>query len=147
MYTQYQQYVLKRLPGITIKVIENSVFKDGFAGVNRNAHYLKYKTYQNTQVIKIGDALLWIKIKNGLIIGDINCREEDFDNMMDEVKKLAFKLGLKQHPIPYQPSNTLSTLFSARYEAVPSFYVLFKDLGAHIPLDKIKFTYADVDTF
>jgi hypothetical protein len=146
IYTQYQQYVLKDYL-VPRKGIENSVFKDGFSGVNRNALYLNYKTYHDTQVIKIGEAFLWIKITNAFIIGDINCREEEFDHVMDEVKKLAIKLGLKSIRFHTSHQTKLSSLFSARYQAVPSFYVLFKDLGARIPLDKIKFTYADVDTF
>ncbi|HEY4194740.1 MAG TPA: GNAT family N-acetyltransferase [Mucilaginibacter sp.] len=145
-YTQYQQYILKDYL-VTRKGIENSVFKDGFAGVNRNALYLNYRTYQDTQVIKIGEAFLWVKISDTFIIGDINCREEEFDHVMDEVKKLATKLGLKSVGFHTSHQTKLSALFSARYQAVPSFYVLFKDLGARIPLDKIKFTYADVDTF
>jgi hypothetical protein len=145
-YTQYQQYILKDYL-VTRKGIENSVFKDGFAGVNRNALYLNYRTYHDTQVIKIGEAFLWVKITNAFIIGDINCREEEFDHVMDEVKKLAIKLGLKSIRFHTSHQTKLSSLFSARYQAVPSFYVLFKDLGARIPLDKIKFTYADVDTF
>jgi hypothetical protein len=145
-YSKYQQYILKDylLPR---EGIDNSVFKDGFAGVNRNALYLKHKGYHDTQVIKIGDAMLWIKIKNGFIIGDINCKEEEFDYVMAEVKKLALKLGLAHIHFHTSHQTKLSALFSSRYHAVPSFYVLFKNLGAHIPLDKIKFTYADVDTF
>ena len=145
-YEKYQQYILKDYL-VERKGIENSVFKDGFAGVNRNAHYINYKTYHDTQVIKIGDSLLWIKIKNGFIIGDISCKDEDFEDMMSEVKILALKLGLKYIQFHTSHQTRLSALFSSRYDAVPSFYVLFKDLGARIPLDKIKFTYADLDTF
>ncbi|HTE00446.1 MAG TPA: GNAT family N-acetyltransferase [Mucilaginibacter sp.] len=146
MYKAYQQQVLKKylLPQ---KGIENSAFKDGFAGVNRNALYLNYKTYHDTFVIRIGDSLLWIKIKHGLIIGDINCREEDFDGMMHELHKIALKLGLTEIQFHTSHQTTLSALFAARYDAVPSFHVLFKEMGGHIPLDKIKFTFADVDTF
>ena len=145
-YEKYQQYILKDYL-VPRQGIENSSFKDGLAGVNRNAHYLNYKTYHDTYVIKIGEATLWVKIRNGLIIGDINCRDDEFDEMMTEVKKLALKLGLKYIQFHTSHQTRLSALFSSRYDAVPSFHVLFKDLGAHIPLDKIKFTYADVDTF
>ena len=146
LYEQYQAYILKNYL-VSRKGIDNSVLKDGFAGINRNAHYLNYKTYHDTHVIKIGEALLWIKIGNALVVGDINCREEEFDNMMDELRKLAFKLGLGNIHFHTSHQTRLSSLFSARYQPTPSFYVLFKDLGANIPLDKIKFTFADVDTF
>jgi hypothetical protein len=147
LYEQYQQFILKDYL-VPKKGIENSVFKDGFAGMNRNALYINYKTYNCcSQVIKIGDALLWIKIKNGLIIGDINCPEGEFETMMIQLKKLALKLGLKQIHFQTSHQTRLSWWFSERYRATPSHYVLFKDLGARIPLDKIKFTYADLDVF
>ena len=146
MYDQYSQYILKDYL-VPRNGIENSVFKDGFAGVNRNALYMKYKTHHETQVIKIGNALLWIKINNGLVIGDISCTDEDFEAMMTGIKKLALKLGLKHIHFHTSHQTRLSGLFSMRYSADPSFYVLFKDLGSRIPLDKIKFTYADIDIF
>ncbi|MBS1530401.1 MAG: GNAT family N-acetyltransferase [Bacteroidetes bacterium] len=146
IYQKYQQQVLKSYL-VNAKGIENSVFRDHFAGVNRNGHYLNYRTYHDTKVIKVGNAYLWIKIRNGLIIGDINCEIEHFDDMMERLYKLAFKLGL--HRIQFHTSHQtqLASLFSERYESIPSYYVLFKDLGSDIPLDKIKFTYADTELF
>ncbi|HVS93562.1 MAG TPA: GNAT family N-acetyltransferase [Mucilaginibacter sp.] len=146
VYKQYQQRVLKKylLPR---KGIENSVFKDGFAGINRNALYLNYKTYHETYVIKLGRAVLWIKLRNNLIIGDMDCRSEDFDDVMHQLKKLAIMLGMKEIHFHTCHQTRLSTMFSERYEMVPSYYLVFKDLGCHIPLDKIKFTFADVDLF
>jgi len=146
MYSKYRTRVLKNYL-VPQKGIENSVFKDDFGGLNRNAHYLNYKAYSDTQVIKIGDALLWVKFKNGLIVGDISCRQEDFGDMMIKVKKLAFKLGLKEIQFHTSHQTTLSDLFSARYEAISSFHVIFKNLGDPIALDRIKFTFADVDIF
>jgi Acetyltransferase (GNAT) domain len=146
LYDRYQKSVLKKYL-VDAKGVENSVLKDNYAGVNRNAHYLNYRTYHDTQVIRIGKALLWIKIRNGLIIGDISCDMEDFDDMMAKLYKLALRLGV--HRIQFHTSHQtrLSTLFAERYEAIPSFYILFKDLGSNIPLEKIKFTFADIDTF
>jgi hypothetical protein len=146
LYQKYQQQVLKKYL-VDEKGIESSVLKDNYAGVNRDTPYLNYRTYHDTQVIRIGEALLWIKIRNGLIIGDISCEMEDFEDMMEKLHKLAFRLGL--HRIQFHTSHQtrLSTLFAERYEAMPSFYILFKDLGSNIPLDKIKFTFADVDIF
>jgi hypothetical protein len=146
MYKKYQQRVLKDYL-VDAKGVENSAFKDNFAGINRNAHYLQYKTYHDTQVIRVGKALLWIKIRNGLIIGDINCEMNDFEDMMEKLYKLAFKLGLQRIQFHTSHQTQISTLFAERYEAMPSFYVLFKNLGSKLPLDKIKFTFADIDIF
>jgi hypothetical protein len=146
IYKRYQQEVLKNYL-VDAAGIQSSVLKDGFGGVNRNAHYLKYRSYHPTQVIKVGNALLWIKIRNGLIIGDIDCEPSDFEDMMEKLYKLAFKLGLQQIQFHTSHQTRLAMLFAERYEAMPSFYVLFKDLGTTIPLDQIKFTFADIDIF
>jgi len=146
LYNTYVQKILKDYL-VDTDGVENSVFKDGFAGINRNLHYLKYRSYHPTQVIRVGNALLWVKIRNGLIIGDINCAPADFDDMMEKLYKLAFKLGLPRIQFHTSHQTQLAALFAERYEAIPSFYVLFKDLGSNIPLDKIKFTFADIDIF
>lgn len=145
-YHRYQQKVLQEYL-VTADGTENSILKDGFAGVNRNAHYLRYRGYHKTYVIQIGASLLWVKIRNGLVIGDIDCKPKDFDDMMEKLQRLAFKLGV--HRILFHTSHQtqLAAMFAERYEAVPSYYVLFKDLGSRIPLDKVKFTYADIDHF
>jgi len=145
-YIRYQQKVLKDYI-VNIDGIENSVLKDGFAGVNRNPHYLKYRSYRNNYVIRVGGALLWVKIRNGLIIGDIDCKPADFDEMMEKLQKIAFKLGV--HRILFHTSHQtqLAAMFAERYESVPSYYVMFKDLGSKLPLDKVKFTFADAEPF
>lgn len=146
LYHRYQEKVLKDYL-IDAHGTENSILKDGFAGVNRNAHYLRYRGYHKTYVIQIGASLLWVKVRNGLVIGDIDCNPKDFDDMMEKLQKLAFRLGV--HRILFHTSHQtqLAAMFAERYEARPSYYVLFKDLGSRIPLDKVKFTYADVDLF
>lgn len=145
-FKQYQQKILDKYL-VQQKGIENSVFKDGFGGVNRNALYMNYKTYHDSYVIRIDKALLWIRIKNNLIIGDMDCQQEDFDEVMRKLKKLAFRLGLAEIHFHTCHQTRLSTLFAERYEAVPSYYVMFKSLGSHIPLDRLKFTFADQDIF
>jgi len=146
MYQKYQQQVLKKYL-VNAKGIENSVFKDDFAGVNRNSHYLNYRGYHDTRVLKLGKAYLWVKIRNGLIIGDVTCEREDFYDMMQQLHKLALKLGV--HRIQFHTSHQthLANLLAEKYESIPSYYVLFKDLSSGIPLDRIKFTYADIELF
>lgn len=146
LYKEYQHQVLKKylLPQ---KGIENSVLSDGFAGINRDEEYLNHKDCHELQVLRIGKALLWVKIKNAFIIGDIICADKDFDDMMHKVHKLASILGLKQVQFQTSPDTTASGLFSKRYHFIPSFHVMFKDLGCNIRPEKIKFTFADIDTF
>lgn len=145
-YQAYTAYVLKKYI-IGQQGLNNSVLCDGLDGVHRTDEYLKYKTYSNTQVIRANQALIWLKISNGLIIGDICLATENFDGVMRKVKRLARKIGVKQILFHASPGTLLHRLFNERYWSVPSFPVIFKDMGSRLPLSRIKFTAADIDTF
>lgn len=145
-YTIYQQNVLKKylLPQ---QGIANSMCNDGYSGVYRDHHYRKYKTYTDTHVIKIDSSTLWIKVSSMLLIGDISVSPNNFKDMMNKLKKLARKMGLKEIHFHVSPGTTLHNLFAADFHPIPSFPVIFKDLAGDAPIDKIKFTSADIDTF
>ena len=127
--------------------IDNSVFVDGYAGVYRDHQYLKYKTYSTTQVIKIGPSTLWVKLSNELVIGDMARLPADFDGVIARLRKLSRKLGLKEIHFHASPGTTLHALFAERFNPIPSFPVIFKDLAGGTVINKIKFTTADIDTF
>jgi hypothetical protein len=146
LYEKYTKLVLHKYL-IAESGLANSVISDGYAGVHRNKQYLQYKMYSSTQVIKIGESKLWIKINNGLLIGDIALAENSFDKLMGKVKKIAGKLGVRQIYFHACKDTRLHNLFAERFNAVPSFPVLFQDFGSGVSLEKIKFTFADIDIF
>jgi GNAT superfamily N-acetyltransferase len=132
---------------VTQQSVGNSVFEDGFAGVCRDDHFRNYKTYTETYTIKISNWALWIKISGVLLIGDISVIPADFDYVLTELKKLARNIGLKEIHFHASPGTTLYGLFAKSFKSIPSFPVIFKDLAGDMPIDKIKFTSADIDTF
>jgi hypothetical protein len=145
-FTNYQQRVLKKYlqpqPGII-----NSVIQDGFAGIVRDGDYWQYKTYAQSYIIKLGNSTLWVKIGRELLIGDILTQPEDFDKMLLLLKKFARKLGISQIQFHTSGLTTLHKLFSERFIPTPSFPVLFQDFEGGLPVERIKFTSADIDTF
>lgn len=144
-YTIYKQKLLKKYI-LTQQAINNSVIADGYAGVYRDNNYRNYKTYTTTHVIKIGSSTSWIKTNNELLIGDIELAGGNFDDLIYQLKKIARKLGIKELHFHASPQTTLHTLFAGRFTPIPSFPVIFLNLNA-IPIEKIKFTAADIDTF
>ena len=146
LHGHYQEHALKKHL-LQQTGIENSVINDGCNGVYRDENYLKYKTYNDTKVIKLGSSTLWIKISNTLLIGDMDLQPDDFDDTMFGLKKLAGKLGIKQIHFHTSPGTTLHGLFAMRFKSIQSFPAIFKILGEDLPLDKFKFTSADIDTF
>ena len=146
-YNRYIKTILKKYI-INQKGIPNSVTKENFAGVYRDAAYLEYKTYSPARVIRIGDSKIWINIKSGFLIGDIEgVDEKNFTEVMNTIKSLAKRLGVKQVQFHCSPGTSLHTLFSLHYKAIPSYPALFQDFGSTIPPEKIKFTLADIDVF
>lgn len=127
--------------------INSSVLDEGFDGLSRNDGYLQNKTYSHTMVISINNAQIWIKINNGLIIGDLSVTPADFTGTINSLIKLAQKLGLQQIQYHTSRDTQVQELFAKHYKAINSFPVIFKDLGSGIRTDGIRFTFADIDIF
>src|SRR6266496_1337813 len=146
LYKKYIQWILNKyfLPE---QGLSNSVIAEGFGGVYRDDRYLKYKTYSETKVIKIGNAKVWIKIQNGFVIGDIEMTGNDFEALISGIKKIAKRVGTANIFFQVSPGTRLHTLFTEKYKPAPSFPIIFLDLGADIPLNKLKFSFADIDIF
>ena len=146
LYSWYTTRVLKKyltpLPGISSSVLTN-----GYDGLLRNQGYLQNKTYSTTRVISINGVDIWIKINNGLLIGDILVTAEKFTLVVNQLVNIARKLGLSRVQFHTSRGTPLHQLFALHYKAVDSFPVIFKDLGSGIPTGKIKFTFADIDIF
>lgn len=141
----FKQTLLKKY-ALPKQGIDNSAITDGYAGIYRDLHYLKYKTYTDTHVLKIGPSIVWVKLDNEMLIGDITLDASDFEELIYHLKKLACKLGIKKINFHTSKGTTLHSLFAGHFAASPSFAVIFLNFE-DIPIEKIKFTSADIDTF
>jgi len=147
IYNYYVKQVIKKYYGPG-KGIANPVLVDGFDGILRNNDYLEYKTYSVTHVIEIDGVAFWIKINNGLIIGDIaGITDYNLKTLMDKLLKIGRRVGVKQIQFHTSPCTKLHTLFIQQYEAIRSFPVILKDLDGGVQADNLKFAFADIDIF
>jgi hypothetical protein len=147
MYGRYTRFVLKKYK-MPYNKISSSVFNENLEGVVRDRNYLRYKTYSNTCVLNIEMVTFWIKISNDLMIGDVTgLTNSNFEKAINQLLSISRKLGIKQIQFQTSPSTQLHRLFDERYQAIPAFPVIFKDLGSGIPNGKMKFTLADIDIF
>lgn len=145
-YKRYKQNILsKYLTGE--KGVANAVRNEGYAGVVRDNSYLEYKTGNEKAVIQVGSSKAWIRVGREMFIGDMEVTEDDFEKLTGILKVIAKRIGTKEIVFITSKHTFLHSVFSKRYKAFPSFPVLFRDLGAGIPLEKIKFTFADIDIF
>jgi hypothetical protein len=127
--------------------VQNSVLNDGCNGIFRDDNYLNYKTYSPTRVIEIDGALFWIKLQNGLQVGDIENVADNFESVLQKLKVLARKLGVTQIYFQASPLTRLHTLLARNYPAVPAFQAGFKNIDGELSPENIKFTLADIDIF
>jgi Acetyltransferase (GNAT) domain len=137
----FGQYTLAQ-PGLG-----NAFLAEGFGGISRDERYLFYRTYSPSRVIRVGAARVWLRVRGGLVIGDLQVGEEDFGTTIEELRDLARRAGLGGISFIVSVGTAVHRQFAAQYTAEPSFPVLFQDLGATIPLEEIRFSYSDIDIF
>jgi Acetyltransferase (GNAT) domain len=146
-YGLWRKHVLSKYQK-EVNGVENSVIREGYAGVMRNKEYKNYKKYNQTFVIEIESVMIWLKDDDVLKIGDIQgITEDNFNKVVEVLRSLTIKLGLKQIHFHCSPGTSLYRFFTGICEPLPSFPVLFQDFGSPVPLEKIKFTFADIDIF
>ena len=146
LYQSYRQRIIgkyKRSEGL----IPNSVINDGFCGLHRNIDYEQTKNYHQRAVLKFEGGTAWCKISDELTIGDLNIVQCEFESLIRELKAMAAKLGIRQMQFHTSTGTSLHALFAAKYQAIPSFPVLFQQFDEQINISNIKFTLADIDIF
>jgi hypothetical protein len=134
-------------PNLPGRRMPNSVIEDGFNGVMRSDRYMAYKTYSDNRVIRIGNAVAWLKAGTDLVVGDLVMAEADPDATFSALRRKAALAGIRRIIFHSSPGTRLHRLLAARYAGGPSFPVLFQHLDPHLSPETIKFTFADIDIF
>ncbi len=146
LYKNYSGWVLEKYlhPKSDFK---NPILDEGFVGIFYDDSYFNYKKFTNNKLLKISGALVWINIKKSLVIGNMVVANNNFKKVITQLKQLAIKLGVTEIQFQVSPETALHKLLSSSYESLPSFKIIVKDFSSGIPLDKIKFSYSDIDIF
>ncbi len=134
----------------TDKKIIGSVFlnKD-VVSTSRNDEFYTYKSFTNNFTISIKGVLFWIKIKNGLLIGDVEVfSEELFHKAFQKLKQIAASNGIGEINIQASPDTQIAKLMQEyAKKSVDSWAVGFKNFTSEFPLEQLKLTLGDLDTF
>ena len=146
IYGKYKNWILHKFKREE-EIIPNSSISEGFVGVCRDSGYKTSKSYYERQVLNIGNALVWCKISNEWVIGDMEVTANDFESVIERMKRIASKLGIRQIQFHASPGTALHSLFASRYKSIPSFPALFQQFDPAVDIKKIKFTFADIDIF
>jgi len=145
--TFYRQLVLRRLLKKNAAGINNSVQNEGYDGLLRNDAYFANKCYNKTFVVGILDWNIWMKVEKQMIIGDVERGAAEFRNVYKQLKKLAAQLGIRQVIFQVTKNSILYKELLTVEKGNDGFAVIFFSLDQRIDINRIKFTFADIDIF
>ncbi|WP_298419137.1 GNAT family N-acetyltransferase [uncultured Kordia sp.] len=133
----------------TQKIIKGSVYTNNeVVSTVRDEAYYAYKSFTGNFTIELDDVLFWIKIKNGLMIGDIETpSEEKFHIAFEKLKKIAQNNGIGEINIQASPNTLIYNLMQRYQTPLDSWVVGFKNFNSDFPLEHLKLTLGDLDTF
>jgi hypothetical protein len=148
LHTKWCHFVLNRMKKGT--PFKSSCLASEIPVVDHSAEFFNYKTYGENYLIQLKGINVWLKLADRfLIIGDIDkCSETDFKSTIKSLKKIAFNMGLP-HLRFHTSSNTWGESMFIK-QGVPmevKYPVGGINFTNEIPLEKLKFTGADNDTF
>jgi GNAT superfamily N-acetyltransferase len=129
----------------------HSSLKNGsHAVIDHSADFFTYKRYSDSKVKQIGRHTVWFKHDDlFLILGDMNCSSEsEFLNVVKRMKRIAFLCGLPHLRMHCSTGTEMDKWFKKYGNPLEATYPVGGiNFSNEIPLELLKFTTADNDTF
>ncbi len=147
MYASYLKVMISFFKSST-KLIPNSVITDKLGGVYRTPAFVKYKQFYDNYFIDLNGKAAWVKVDGDMIVGDMELMSDrEMLHAMSKLKQIAFWLGCIRIIWQVGKDTPLDHLLKGKAELGEGIYVCHLDLQSSLPLDDIKYVYADYDTF
>lgn len=147
-HMRWCQYILKRQP--KGQPFASSITSDVHAVVDHSPEFFEYKCYGGNFLIDVNGISVWVKFNEEyLIIGDMDVRTEaDFLKVTRKLKRIARWCGLPHLRMHVSSSTHYDKWFQRHGKkhnlSYPVGGIAFSE---EIPLEMLKFTTADNDTF
>lgn len=144
----FRNRILRKLffPGEKVKtVFRNMLILEGFDGVIYDEAFLKYKRYNQNLIVGIENNYYWINKYGNLFVGAISA--ENMQGLSRHIALLQSKTKAKSISFLISPDTKLNLALSEIYKVEQGFPVIIKDLSGKVPLDNLKFQFADIDIF
>ena len=133
---------------LTSEFLPNALLDEGYSGMLHDAAYFQYKRFTFNRLVNISGTRVWIKAEGGLLVGDVQFGPEtDFDALLNGLRKLARRLGLRRVVFQASPQTRLQAELSRRLAPHTSWIVVGKTSDPALDLTTLRFSYADIDTF
>ncbi len=148
LHDKWCNFILNRLK--KGKPFKSSAFTDETPVIDHSSEFFAYKTYSKNYLVQLNGMNLWLKFDDTfLLIGDFESSSEaEFEQTIKRLKRLAFFLGLPHLRFQTSTSTKGERLFQKFGSAMQINYPVGGiNFSEEIPLEKLKFTGADNDTF
>lgn len=147
IYSKYLNWILSFYKCGT-RSIQSSLINEEYGGVKRDRFFFDYKSYSKNYFLKLNNKTVWIKIDGYLGIGDIERAQlKDFTKIIKKLKKISFLLGIIRIVFYISPNCYWDMSLSKKYKSSEGLAIGYVNFDSKIPLDKIKYSFGDFDTF
>ena len=115
----------------------------------RDRDFYRYKSFGGNFSVKIKEVSFWLKLHSGILIGDVDAPDRDsFVKGLVELKKLAARNLISPIILQSSPETKITRWMQGLADEVfTSWMVGYKNFSSDFPLEKLKLTFGDLDTF
>lgn len=144
-----QKRIKSALAPLTIeKKNLHSINTINYGGVDRSDSFYDYKSFSPNYFIQLNESKVWVKPLGGLLVGDMEVKDKSSAlKTVEDLKLLAKSLGLNKVVFQTSPKSELNSILNSIYRPIDSWLIGYKNFHSNFPLDKLQFTYGDLDTF
>ena len=147
----YERYVERTLTTRAVdgRALENSLLRDGFAGIERDDAFFDYKfRFTGSRIVGLDGGRAWLNLQRGLFVGDLEAASNgDFARTARALQHLAARLGTHQILFQASKDTRFSAALGTRFEQTAGLPVIYLNLNSAIPREKLRFTFGDLDNF
>ncbi len=127
---------------------ENSERGESKLTVIHDHAFFNYKKEANKAIIRFQNGIVWLKISEVIMVGDLAFSEpERVKDLLNELKQLARKIGIARVIFQCQAGGRSHALLKPLLEEKISWQVGLKPFDDEIDLKEFVATYGDLDTF
>lgn len=150
VYQPYFNFIRK----LNFKKVDFFKYSDknlNYGEIAKDNNFVSYKYgYSNCEILEIDGVRFFCKMKpdGSLAIGDIDKNSvEEIKYALKKLKRIAFWSGIRIIQFEASEGHIVDQVLSPICNSVDKYRVLYYNLDEKFPGEKVRFTYADIDTF
>lgn len=126
----------------------HSLANAGFVTTVRDAEYFRYKNFGESISVELNGVKIWMKLTGSILIGDMdNISESELRQLMPLLIAKGEQCGATNIYFQTHGGSLIDNSFTSIYPKFGSWKILYHNLKSKFPLEKIRVTLGDLDSF